>query len=275
MASESTGDWNPALYETRHSFVWKYGEDLLSLLSPQHGERILDLGCGTGQLTARIAASGAEVVGIDSAPEMIAQARANYPEIRFEVADAADFHLPERFHAVFSNAALHWMREPEPVIACIWNALRPGGRFIAELGGKGNINRILNGLYGALRAAGHPDPDALNPWYFPSIGAYASLLEQQGFSVTFAALFDRPTALEGPNGMRDWIEMFGSRFLADLSPATREGIIQDVEIRLRPELHGAQGWSADYRRLRIVAARPEGAPEGTASGRRETQEAAR
>lgn len=126
--------WDPALYDNKHGFVWKSGADLVARLSPQQGERIVDLGCGTGHLTAQMAASGAEVVGLDADPEMIAQARANYPDLRFEIADARDFHLPAPFDAVFSNAALHWVTEPERPIACIARALKPGGRFIAEFG---------------------------------------------------------------------------------------------------------------------------------------------
>src|SRR5690242_4762775 len=117
--------WNPHLYEDRHAFVWQHGEPLLELLAAQRGERILDIGCGTGQLTARIAEAGAAVVGIDNSTEMIAQARQNFPHLRFELADARDFHFDRPFDAVFSNAALHWLREPERVIASVQRALRP------------------------------------------------------------------------------------------------------------------------------------------------------
>jgi trans-aconitate 2-methyltransferase len=127
--------WKSALYESKHSFVWQYGADCLELLSPQMGERILDLGCGTGQLTQEIAKRGAIAIGIDKAPTMISQAQKNYPNLQFEVADATNFHVEEPFDAVFSNATLHWIKEPERAIACIWQALKAGGRFVAEFGG--------------------------------------------------------------------------------------------------------------------------------------------
>src|SRR5260221_6945847 len=124
---ERMAEWNAGLYEDKHSFVWEYGKALLDLLAARSGERILDLGCGTGHLTDRIAAAGAEVVGIDSSPAMVEQARRSYPPLRFEVGDARDFSFPEPFDAVFSNAVLHWITEPERVLACVQRALRPGG----------------------------------------------------------------------------------------------------------------------------------------------------
>src|SRR5947209_1485354 len=134
--------WNAALYDVKHSFVWQHGAALLELLALQPGERILDLGCGTGHLTAQLAAAGADVVGIDRSAEMIAQARHSSPALRFDLADARDLVFDEPFDAVFSNAALHWIREPERVVSSIRRVLKPAGRFIAELGGKGNVQTI-------------------------------------------------------------------------------------------------------------------------------------
>ncbi len=138
--------WDANFYENQHNFVWQYGEDLLQLLNPQPGEVILDLGCGTGQLTAKIAQSGAEVIGIDSAVTMIDKARQNYPHLRFDVADACNFVVEQPLDAVFSNAALHWIQPPETAVRCIYQALKPGGRFVAEFGGKGNISVIIENL---------------------------------------------------------------------------------------------------------------------------------
>ena len=174
------------------------------------------VGCGTGQLTQEIAARGAIAIGIDKAPTMIEQARKNYPDLRFEVADAANFHLREPFDAVFSNATLHWIKEPERVIICIWQALKPSGRFVAEFGGKGNIRAIVTAIGNALEANDLSSLSALftDPWYFPSIGEYTTLLEKQGFLVTYATLFERPTPLEeGEKGIRNWLEMFANSFL--------------------------------------------------------------
>lgn len=249
-------EWNAAHYDSGYSFVWKHGRGALDMLDPQPGERVLDLGCGTGHLTHQIAATGAEVVGIDSAPDMIRAARQAYPDLRFEVADAADYVADAPFDAVFSNAALHWMRPPSRVAARIAAALKPGGRLVAEMGGHGNIQAILDALYPALRAVGYESPEELNPWYFPSIGEYAALLERHSLAVNFAALFDRPTQLEGGEaGMRHWLDMFAGTLLAPLDVAQREHVVAQVERDLRPHLCEGGAWVADYRRLRITATR--------------------
>ena len=246
--------WDANLYESKHAFVWKYGASVLELLAPQPGERVLDLGCGTGQLTAQIASAGAEVVGIDKAASMIEQARANYPNLRFEVADGSSFSFPEPFDAVFSNAAIHWMREPARVVACIAQALKPGGRFVAEFGGKGNTAPLIEAVYAASAAAGYPARRDQSPWYFPSIGEYSSLLEQHGLLVTFATLFDRPTPLEGGRqGLRAWLAMFGSFFFQGIPAEQRETILQNVEQRLEARFYRDGTWYVPYVRLRVVA----------------------
>lgn len=242
--------WDVSRYESRHDYVWKYGAALVELLAPQTGERILDLGCGAGQLTREIAQSGAYVLGIDSAPAMIAQARINYPHLHFLLVNATEYRDWEPFDAVFSNAALHWMKPPEPVVSTIVHALKPGGRFVAEMGGRGNIDRVL----GALRAELGDGPVARrNPWYFPSIGEYASILEEHGLNVEDAMLFPRPTRLEGEHGLRDWLEMFAGVFLEGLAAAGRDALFEGMESRLAPTLHYDGAWHIDYRRLRIVA----------------------
>jgi len=246
--------WNSALYQKNHAFVWQYGESLLELLAPKAGEHILDLGCGTGQLTEKIAESGAFVHGIDSSLSMIAQARANYSHFDFAVADARDFQVDERLDAVFSNAVLHWIKEPDAAIACVEKALKPGGRFVAEFGGKGNVGAIVGGLLSVLSEIGCEKPEALNPWYFPSIGDYAGRLEKRGFEVSYAVLFDRPTLLEGGTvGMANWIEMFAAGFLSGLSEEVRSQVIKAVEERLRSTQYRDGNWIADYRRIRVVA----------------------
>ena len=246
--------WNTALYEQQHAFVWQYGESLLELLAPKTGEQILDLGCGTGQLTEKIAESGAFVQGIDSSLSMIAKAKCNYPQLDFAVCDARDFEVGEPLDAVFSNAVLHWIHEPDAVINCVKKALKPGGRFVAEFGGKGNVQAIVTELLSVLSEIGARDTQALNPWYFPSIGEYAGLLEKQGFDVGYAVLVDRPTPLEGGSaGMANWIEMFAGGFLSGLSEEVRSRAILAVEERLRPALYRDGNWIADYRRIRVVA----------------------
>jgi len=231
-------DWDAARYQARHAYVFAYGESLINLLEPRAGERILDLGCGSGQLTAKIAESGAEVMGIDRSEVMIAEARQNFPALRFEVGDAAKFTVDEEFDAVFSNAALHWVKDADGVAKSVARALRPSGRFVVEMGGQGNVQTIID----ALRSVGTVEI----PWYFPSVGEYASILERRGFEVGFATLFDRPTRVEGEDGLEDWLAMFAGSMVAT-------DRVAEIRERLRPTMFRDGGWVLDYRRLRVVA----------------------
>ena len=251
MNPASTTQWDAALYDDKHSFVWKRGASLIELLAPQADERVLDLGCGTGHLTARIAETGAEVVGIDSSPEMIAEAQRLFPGIPFGVADARTFTFDEPFDAVFSNAVLHWVKPPEQAVACIRRALEPGGRFVAEFGGRGNVAAIVSSLDAASRAIGLGSWE--HPWYYPSIGEYAQILERAGLEVTHAVLFDRPTPLEGEDGLRHWAEMFARDLVGRVPAGNRETFFRHAEDAARPTLHRDGTWFADYRRLRVVA----------------------
>jgi SAM-dependent methyltransferase len=184
---------------------------------------------------------------------MLAQARAAYPQLTFLQGDARDFHFDAPFDAVLSNATLHWVRPPERVVRCIAAALKPGGRFVAEFGGRGNVAAIVRAMRSALDGMGLHVPDM--PWYFPSVGGYATLLELAGLEVRFATLFDRPTPLEGPDGLKAWVRMF-ARALLDAVPLERqEELLRKVEEEARPELFRDGGWFADYRRLRVSAVR--------------------
>ena len=245
--------WNANLYDTKHKFVSSLATETVELLSPKVGERILDIGCGTGHLTQEIANCGAEVLGVDSAETMILQARQNYPNLQFAVMDAINLEFTEEFDAVFSNAVLHWIKQPEKVIAGVWKSLKPGGRFVAEFGGKGNINYIQTALERAIYLENSALEKVLNPNYFPSIAEYGSLLEKQGFELTFATLFARPTPLDGESGMVNWLKMFRNSVLAAFSEATQAKILANVEEQLRPTLYKNGTWFADYRRLRVVA----------------------
>jgi trans-aconitate 2-methyltransferase len=249
--SSPLGAWDAAGYQDKHSFVWRFGAGLLELLAPQPGERILDIGCGTGQLTAEIAQSGAEVVGLDSSQDMLAQARKNYPELTFVLADAAGFDFPEPFHAVFSNAALHWVKDADGAAASIARALRPGGRFVAEFGGKGNNASIR----AALRAILGPSADEQSPWYYPSIAEYSAILERHGLEVRNARLFYRPTPLEGEHGLDHWLRMFTGSYLHQFSLQQADDVVRRLVEHLAPQLCRDGVWTVDYRRLRVVAIR--------------------
>lgn len=243
--------WDSSLYDDKHSFVTRYGEGVLELLAPQPGERILDVGCGTGHLTQLIAGAGAQVTGMDNSAEMVATARAAHPELRFVVADAADFFFDEPFDAVFSNAALHWVHRAEEAVVCMSRALKPGGRFVVEFGGKGNVEQIYRALEEAIWEAASVRVSAAN--YFPSIGEYGSLLERHGIQVATAMLFDRFTRLEdGDEGIGNWIRMFRRAVLEPLSDEMKSAVIDHVKERLRGSLFKDGAWHADYRRLRIV-----------------------
>jgi trans-aconitate methyltransferase len=246
--------WDASAYDSKHSFVWKYGKEVLELLSPREGERILDLGCGTGHLTSQIAAIGATVIGLDKSPAMIERARTLYPDLRFEAADATSFGFDEPFDAVFSNAAIHWMKDQDGVADSVWRALKSGGRFVAEFGGKGNIQKLRSALREVLDASGYTWDREATRRYYASIGEYASLLESHGFRVTFATHFDRPTKLDGgESGLQKWLEVFADNELAGVHAGERDNIIRAVEQRLRPDLFLEGNWFLDYKRLRITA----------------------
>ena len=245
--------WNANLYDNKHKFVSSLATETVELLLPKVGERILDIGCGTGHLTKNIANCGAEVLGVDSAETMILQARQNYPDLQFAVMDAINLEFTEEFDAVFSNAVLHWIKQPEKVIAGVWKSLKPGGRFVAEFGGKGNIDLIQTALERAICQENSAFEKVSNHNYFPSIAEYSSLSEKQGFELTFATLFDRLTPLDGESGMVNWLKMFRNSVLAAFSEDTQAKILANVEEQLRPTLYKNGIWFADYRRLRIVA----------------------
>jgi trans-aconitate methyltransferase len=254
--AETATPWDAKLYDAKHDFVWKFGAEVVSLLAPKTGERILDLGCGTGHLTAQIAESGAEVLGVDRSPEMVAAARKAYPNLKFEIADARYLPFVEEFDAVFSNAALHWVLEPELALEGIRRALRPGGRFVAEFGGKGNIRAMEEAFDRALMDLGVARAAEVRPWYFPSVGEYSTLVEKSGLEVRYAALFDRPTKLaDGEKGLRNWITMFLGEYLSKVDSSKREEFFRRVEDNLRPKYFRNGQWWADYRRLRVIAFR--------------------
>ena len=305
-----TNQWNAAEYDAKHAFVYEKAKGLVELLAPKAGERILDLGCGTGALTAEIAARGAEVLGVDGSEEMIAQARKKFPALRFQVMDARELRFKTApapddnrgeaaktekqiphpaaipfagagirddglgrlraqggtsarpvdrmtgagFDAVFSNAVLHWIPEAEEVIAGVAAALKPGGRFVAEFGGKGNIQKLVAGFHRAFAELGMQPPDGVSPWFYPSVAEYAAMLERHGLEVREASLFDRPTVLEeGQRGLENWIRVFRQAFVEKMATSDAARWISEVERHCRRDLFHDGSWVLDYRRLRIAA----------------------
>jgi len=245
--------WDAELYEAKHAFVWEKARDLLDWLAPVNGERILDLGCGTGQLSAEIAASGAQVTGVDRSPEMVAEARKKFPALRFAVSDARALPFIGAFDAVFSNAVLHWIPEALPVVQGISRALKSGGRFVAEFGGKGNVESVVAAMEYGLEVLNLPRLGA-NPWYYPSLAEYSALLEKHGLEVRQASLFRRPTRLEdGNNGLATWVRMFGDPFLKRVPQDRRHDYLRAVEAAAKPTLWKSDAWELDYRRLRLAA----------------------
>jgi trans-aconitate methyltransferase len=250
MSSSHPQHWNPEQYGQNARFVSDLGMPLVALLSPQPGERILDLGCGDGALTRKLVDLGCQVVGVDSSAEMIHAAQAL--GLDAHVANGQSLVFENEFDAVFSNAALHWMKEPEQVITGVWRALKPGGRFVGEFGGYGNVATIVTALESALSARGVMAP---NPWYFPRPEEYRKLLEIRGFEVSSIELIPRPTALPGDVG--GWLDTFAHPYTSCLSATDQQGFISEVVEGLRPVLCDANGdWKADYVRLRFSATKP-------------------
>ncbi|TVX88270.1 class I SAM-dependent methyltransferase [Paenibacillus agilis] len=251
-------NWDASQYDNWHDYVSIHGQGVMEWLQPQAKENIIDLGCGTGELTNLIAQAGTNVIGIDYSPEMIDQARMKYPQLRFNIEDGHCFTSIHPVDAVFSNAALHWMTRPADVIASVWNVLRPGGRFVAEFGGIGNISTVQSAIHTALQV-GNQGANIESPWYFPSIGMYSSLLEQQGFQVRRAALFDRPTPLlADKSAFSVWLETFANVYFQHLDSKACYSYREHIEQLCYPKLfdHVNGRWVLDYVRLRIEAFKP-------------------
>ena len=243
-------EWDAGRYAANARFVADLGAPLVELLAPRPGERILDLGCGDGVLSARLAELGCTVVGVDADPDMVRAAQALGVDAR--LVDGRHLPFAGEFDAVFSNAALHWMKDdPDAVIAGVARALRPGGRFVGEMGGHGNVAAITVALLAALARRGI-DGVAGIPWYFPTVAEYRGRLERQGFEVGQIMLLPRPTDL--PTGMAAWLETFAGPLLAGVAAAERETVRAEAVALLRPVLRdGAGRWTADYVRLRFAA----------------------
>jgi SAM-dependent methyltransferase len=248
---KSVQRWQAEDYAVKGRFVSELARPVVDLLAPRKGERILDLGCGDGVLTEAIAAYGADVLGADLSEELLAAAAAK--GLKVQRVDGHALPFEDEFDAVFTNAALHWMRRPELVSAGIHRALKPRGRFVGEFGGHGNVAAIATAIraVGALHCG---DPDKVAPWFFPSVAEYSRLLEQGGFAVKAIVLVPRPTPLE--IGIKGWLETFGRSFFEQFEEPERGQVFAEVIELLRPSLCDADGvWTADHIRLRFSAER--------------------
>lgn len=250
MTSEQT--WFADSYDRHARFVSDLGGEILGWLAPAEGERVLDLGCGDGRLTKRIADAGATVIGVDMSANLLAAARDLGLDVREMDGQALTFH--SEFDAVFSNAALHWMRDAEAVVAGVRRALKPGGRFVAEFGGHGNVAAVVTAMRAAATRFGG-DPGIAGPWYYPTPDEYSELLGRHGFEVQRCILVPRPTAL--PTGIEGWLETFRGPFFDQFGSDKRSAALSYVVWLLEPSLKDDTGrWTADYVRLRVEARLP-------------------
>jgi trans-aconitate methyltransferase len=245
--------WSAADYARNAGFVPALGGPVVDLLDPRPGERILDLGCGDGVLTAELAGRGAVVTGFDASPELVAAARALGLDAR--VGDGQRLPFSQAFDAVFTNAALHWMRDHRAVVTGVRRALVPGGRFVGEFGGHGNVAAIVTALLAVLERHG-VDGRTRMPWTYPTVGEFSQILEDTGFEVLSIAAIPRPTPL--PTGLIGWLDTFANPFLGGLPDEEREAVLAAVEALLAPSLRDRSGrWTADYVRLRFAARRAD------------------
>ena len=244
-------NWNADLYSEKHAFVFELGTGVLELLAPRAGQRVLDLGCGTGELTAQIAASGAQVIGFDASPSMLERARAGFPDLDFRLGRAEKFDFGRDFDAVFSNATLHWVPDHFAVARNVRRALKAGGRFVGEFGGQGNVAQLEAALTRAAHQLGLPP--FVSPNFFPGLYEFAESLEAGGLQPVLLQLFKRPTLLQGEDGARNWYRQFRAAYLDSLAPDEKTAVIKRAERLAKKHLKTNEGWFADYVRLRFVA----------------------
>lgn len=246
-----TQTWNAEDYGKNASFVHEMAGGVLDWLDAKAGEEILDLGCGDGQLTRRIAATGARVTGVDASPEMLVAARSRGIDAREASAESLPF-ADGSFDAVFSNAVLHWVRGQDAMMAEVRRVLKPNGRFVAEMGGHGNVAALRVAIMAVLARHGVSQPEeGVN--FFPTPGGYSRRLVSHGFRVERIELIPRPTPLP-ESGMTGWLSTFRRGVLGALPEALIETVIEETAALLAPALRDEEGnWTADYVRLRFVA----------------------
>ena len=244
-------EWNAALYDKKHNFVAEYGKGLLQYIPEKPEQRILDLGCGTGILTAQLAEICSYVLGVDSSQDMIEKATEQYKKIDFRVCDALELPFEKEWDIVFSNAVFHWINDHNKLLQNIYKVLKPNGLLICEFGAYGNIAKIENAFASVLKELGYDYHPKFN---FPTAESFGKLLTANHFFIDTIYDYDRPTPLkDSEKGLSNWIKQFFAVDLASFSEKEQDTIFHKVEELLKPTLWNGKEWIADYRRLRVVA----------------------
>lgn len=244
--------WSTEFYERNARFVSDLADEIVKMLDPQRGERILDIGCGDGYLTEKLASYGAKLVGIDYSKTMVEAARRRGIDARH--GDGEELQFDDEFDAAFSNAAMHWMVRASKTASGVFRALKPGGKFVGEFAGAGNAKIIRREIHGALQRRGI-DADAVDPWYLPEEDEYRLVLGEAGFTVRYIKLFDRPVWIDYP--LAQWIQTFGSPYIKALNDWDEQEFLREICERAEGELLRADGkWKVDYTRIRFLAVKP-------------------
>lgn len=253
ISDNSKQEWHAESYEKDTGFVSEYGEDVLGWLGPIDGRSVLDLGCGDGRLTEKLSQMGANVTGLDASENFVDAAKNRGLDV--QLGNGHELNFNHQFDAVFSNAALHWMVQPKKVLVGVNRAVKPGGRFVGEFGGFGNVAAVTT----AIRAIGKSrggDIGLLGPWFFPTVEQYQQLLQEHGFRVDRITSFYRPTPV--PNGIKAWLQVMCAPFFDQFNDQ-KEEIYEQVISALEPSLRDNNGlWHADYVRLRFSATKLKG-----------------
>jgi len=245
--------WNAELYQDKHDYVAEYGKSLLAYVANDSAQVILDLGCGTGELTYELSQKAGVVIGVDGSESMINNAKEKYPEIEFYVMDACNLKWENYFDVIFSNAVFHWIPNQTNLLDSIYRALKPNGKLICEFGAHGNIANIQRAFQTAASGYGY---DYVSQFYFPAVCEYTQLLENAGFNIEFITDYDRPTALkDGRLGLRNWLNQFFASDLSKFTASQQSDIFEAVEDNLRSKLWNGERWTADYRRIKVIASK--------------------